>query len=109
MSEEDLDLSDGRIDLPFPSRESLEKAAEIVLGEAEEGFLGDDGTKIVRGMGRLWIKIPPEETAMPLNEADRDHQEAIIWAAAEVQAAKRREEGLKYLDPKSNPFIPEGD
>ncbi len=106
MSEEDF--SDGRIDLPLPTLEVLEKAADLILGEAEEGFLGDDGTKIVRGMGRLWIKIPPEETAMPLDEADREHQEAIIWAAAEVQAAKKREEAMKYLDPKMNPIIKTG-
>lgn len=105
MSEEDLDLSDGRIDLPLPTREDLEKAAEEILGEAPECFLGDDGTQIVRGMGRLWIKIPPEETAMMLDEADRGHQEAIIWAAAKVRAERIREESMRFLDPKTNPLI----
>ena len=96
---------DGRINLPAPSDEALEEAAEDVLGPTASEALLMDGGKVFRGMGGFFLQGPEECAGVTLPQAERVLQDRLMEEAQKVRAARAEEEGDKYLDPAKNPLI----
>jgi hypothetical protein len=99
-------LDDGRINLPEPTAEALEKAAEDVLGPTAPEALFNEGGKVFRGAaGNFFLQGPDEPIGVALVQADRELQERLMAEAAQVRKAQADEGRKKYLDPERNEFI----
>jgi hypothetical protein len=108
MADEEIDDGTGRINLPGPSAEALDQAAEDVLGPTANEGLFPDGGKLFRGAGApgaFFLQGPDEEAGTILGQADRDLQDRLMAEAAMVRKARAEEEGDAYLDPAINPMI----
>jgi hypothetical protein len=110
MSDEEEKIFDGmgRINLPAPSAEALEQAAEDVLGPTANEALFPDGGKLFRGVGApgaFFLQGPDEDAGTILTVASPEMRDALMAEARKVREARAEEEGDQFLDPSTNPMI----
>lgn len=97
-------MTDGLIPLPAPTAEALEEAAKIVLGDEIEKTL-PDGTKIFKGMGRVFIQGPDEIAGDVPAAASPELQARLMAAATRIREAAEEARRDAILDPAKNPMI----
>lgn len=107
MSEDEIFEPDGRINLPPPTAEALEQAAEDVLGPTATEALFPAGGKLFRGSvsGGFFLQGPEESAGVVLSQAGRELQDELIVEAQKVRKARAEEDRADYLDPAKNPLI----
>ena len=105
MSDDLIDLDDGRAPLPPPTHEALVRAAEEVLGRTAQEALFDDGSKLFRGINGFFLQGPDESVGIALPQADRTLQDKLVQEAARCRRAAAEGGLAMNLDPSKNPMI----
>jgi hypothetical protein len=107
VSDDDVFDCMDRLCLSPPTGEAMEGAAIDLLGDADETFLDDSGTKLFRSSGGegYFLQAAGEPIGEILGTAPRELQEKLMDAARKLRAAKADEEREAYTDPAKNPMI----
>jgi len=98
-------MSDERIPLAPPTKDDLEEAARIVLGDDGEAPLGDDGAKVFTGMKGFFLQGAGDPIGEWVGSAPPELQDRLMAAAAEIRKAQGRAEAEEAVDPARNPMI----
>jgi hypothetical protein len=96
---------DARIPLPPPTAEDLDEAARLVLGEASEAPLGDDGARVFEGLKQFFIEAPGEIAGEWVGTAPRELQDRLMDLAARIRKAANEAERAELGSPSKNPLI----
>jgi hypothetical protein len=98
----------GRINLPGPTPDELEAAAQDVLGDRADEALFPDGSKLFRGAaapGAVFIQGPEEQCGTNVAAASCELQDQLMAEARKVREARVEAERADYIDPDKNELI----
>jgi hypothetical protein len=99
-------IDDLRAPLGRPTAEDLEEAAKLVLGEANEATLGDDGAKVFRSTtGTPFLQGPNEFAGELAAAAAPELQDRLMSEAARIRKAEAEREAADYTDTAKNEMI----